>query len=646
MEQKGMSGRSLAPRGNSLKREVGADLSRKRDDAKKIAKDKIRARTLAKQQQLAERVASASEQLASGIEQGSKAAELLNTAMNEISSAAEESSGASEESRSGVTQIEERVSNINDIAKFFVKKIDNLKSLVRGTTIDTNNVISGVNSAMDINIRTMALISDLEKQAEEIGGMVQAVVRIADQTNLLALNAAIEAARAGEYGRGFAVVADEVRILAETSEVNAREIKEVVGEIQGAVKDIVVEVGDVSDNAKEGLLKGEDIAKELKDVEGVFITFSEASSEISIDAESMLTQSSDLLEITETIASASEQLATSCEQSRKATQEQTKAFADMSIAAEELSETSDEMKNSTDMDKSAQEIAAMAEELSANVEESSSAAQEVASALEQLRNAVSLQMDETENSLNSVRRLGVVATGIEEKASNVFTTSEQLTKQIAKNKIAVDNLIVSINIAGNGNITAAEKMNELEEKTRKIEKIVEVIANVTIQTNMLAVSGSIEAARAGEHGRGFVVVAGDIRNLANESAENADKIKDRVKNLQYQIVKSTNEIELAARTSLAEAGNAKESSKNFGIIDLDMKEVLDGIVQIKEDVVQAVVAVEQIQKGIEQINVAAKQATGNVEDAAGASEEQARGLQDLSQAIEEVASIADEMQLG
>src|SRR4029079_18340175 len=60
-------------------------------------------------------------------------------------------------------------------------------------------------------------ISELDRSAQNIGEISQAVSEISDQTNLLALNAAIEAARAGDHGRGFAVVADEVRALAESS---------------------------------------------------------------------------------------------------------------------------------------------------------------------------------------------------------------------------------------------------------------------------------------------------------------------------------------------------------------------------------------------------------------------------------------------
>ena len=75
----------------------------------------------------------------------------------------------------------------------------------------------------------------------------------------------------------------------------------------------------------------------------------------------------------------------------------------------------------------------------------------------------------------------------------------------------------------------------LEGISRKVDKIVDGIAMVSIQTNMLAVNGSVEAARAGEFGKGFAVVSKDIRSLARDSGENAGRIKDTVRTIQDQI---------------------------------------------------------------------------------------------------------------
>jgi methyl-accepting chemotaxis protein len=161
---------------------------------------------------------------------------------------------------------------------------------------------------------------------------------------------------------------------------------------------------------------------------------------------------------------------------------------------------------------------------------------------------------------------------------------------------------------------------------------------------MLAVNGSIEAARAGEFGKGFVVVATDIRNLAHDSAENADRIKDMVKGVQDQIGIVARDLDEIVSTAMAEVEKAKATTINLVTIETDIAAVEAGCAEILTASNEIAAAIGQVKKGVEQIAGAAQEADKAAAEAASASKQQSQGAEELSAAIEEIASLADELQ--
>ncbi|MCI4412210.1 MAG: hypothetical protein JHC38_11110 [Thiotrichales bacterium] len=603
-----------------------------------------RARTMGRQQQAAERIAGATTELAAGVTEAMTAANQLQQAMLQIATGAEETAGAAEESLQAVRLIGEQIKVQMTTAEDLRSRVENLQTIITDVSGDLVGAVQGVVDASEEQQRAANQIIELEQQAANIGEIVQTVTRIADQTNLLALNAAIEAASAGVHGKGFAVVADEVRTLAEISERSAMGIQEVVERIQTEVKLVAEAINGSATQSQQDADRGRKVTDDLEIILSYMASLMQGAIEIAAGATQADRASVEAFKLSESVAAAAEQQSANADLCRNTVQEQVVALTQADQATEELSTIAEDLKNSSDVQKSAEEVASAAEELSAAVEEINKSASSINTAI----NEISIG---TANAASGARQLAAAISQIEGGAEvGARRATEYVEKGTAMQSMLLDaqsligEMINNITDSVAVNTKTIVRIRELQSLARAIDKIITVIDTVNIQTNMLAVNGSVEAARAGEHGKGFVVVSTDIRNLARDSVENADRIKELVIAMQDQI----NEVMAGMRAIAAEAqtqvNKAKAMTTGLVSVIANVGAVLDGGKRILAASEGIATASAECKIGVDQIAAATTEAQAATTEASVAANQQAQGAEELAAAIEEIASLADELQ--
>ncbi len=221
------------------------------------------------------------------------------------------------------------------------------------------------------------------------------------------------------------------------------------------------------------------------------------------------------------------------------------------------------------------------------------------------------------------------------------SASSRSGQDFAETGKAVEKLVAGVSTALDGTRTILGTIARLETVGRNIEKIVNAISLVVVQTTMLAVSGAVEAARAGEAGRGFAVVSNDIRSLAREASESADRIKETVGGILEQIASLRRDLEQIVASVEAEVQNNRSVIDAIAKVNRDIAELGTANEAILQGADQMLSASSQAAAGARQIASAAEEASAATRQSSSASTQQAQGAEDLAAAIEEIAALAD-----
>lgn len=248
-----------------------------------------------------------------------------------------------------------------------------------------------------------------------------------------------------------------------------------------------------------------------------------------------------------------------------------------------------------------------------------SASEQISATTQEIAGRISVQSQSAQNMQELFSELSVAINSAAENAEEAAELATQTTSIAHDGGSIVKNSISSMNQVN-------LQMTRLEEDSNKIGEIIEVIDDISDQTNLLALNAAIEAARAGEQGRGFAVVADEVRKLAERSGEATKQITAIIKGMQENTHRSV----MAVSDGVSQS---EETGKAFDrIIEMISKTELK-VGEIAAACEEQAAQSNEVMHSIENISAASQEAAAASEETAATSQSLAQLAEGLNESV-------------
>jgi methyl-accepting chemotaxis protein len=246
------------------------------------------------------------------------------------------------------------------------------------------------------------------------------------------------------------------------------------------------------------------------------------------------------------------------------------------------------------------------------------------------------QFSRTDMVATAMHEMSATAQNVAENAASAAQAADQADQTAREGEQVMQATIGGITQMGGEIDNTAGVINRLDEDSRRISTVLEVIRAIAEQTNLLALNAAIEAARAGEQGRGFAVVADEVRTLAKRTADSTAEINQIINKVQRGTQDAVQAIHSSQRLSTQSVDQVTLAGSKLQSIAASISQIHNMNQQIATAAEEQTLVVEDIARNLVDIKTIAGENEENAQRTQGASEQLHLTADDLNKAMQKL----------